>query len=92
MQGYLDGAPVVATLEGTDMDLFQPDAPGVARVYRTDGTWVWSELVAHYLRDRGIPPEREFFEHARANDFQVPEVGEDVRTAAASFVASEVGG
>jgi hypothetical protein len=84
---YLEEAPVVATLEGADTDLFSPDRPGVARVHRTDGAWVWSELVIHYLRERRIAPENALVEHARSNGFQVPDVDEATRTAAAAVAA-----
>ena len=38
----------------------------------TDGTWVWPEGLAHYVRVHGIALPDEFVAHMAAHDFGVP--------------------
>lgn len=92
LSAYLENAPVVLTQEGGDPDLF--DATGattIPREYRTDGSWVWPASVAHYLRAHNVAPERGLVEHVRSRDFQIPDVGQDVRDAAAAAVGGGTG-
>lgn len=39
---------------------------------RTDGHWVWSDAVTHYLREHGVPPEPAFHQHLRGRAGTVP--------------------
>ncbi|MEU4802032.1 TNT domain-containing protein [Actinosynnema sp. NPDC023587] len=82
---YLDGAPVAVVGRGFDADVLNPDAPAVVPVaFQTDGHWIWPAAVGYYLREYGVPPEAELVERARANDYELPEVSEDARVAAAA--------
>jgi hypothetical protein len=90
VSGYLENAPVVLTRPGSDPDLFdQSGATGIPREYRTDGSWVWPASVAYYLRTHGVAPERGLVEHIRAGDYRIPDVGQDVRQAAAAAIGSD---
>src|SRR5262245_41076878 len=39
----------------------------------SDGTWGWPEGLAHYVESHAIALPDQFLEHARANEFRVPE-------------------
>nr|WP_308258209.1 glycohydrolase toxin TNT-related protein [Saccharothrix obliqua] len=83
---YLDHAPVaVVGRGGFDADVLNPEAPAVVPVaFQTDGHWIWPAAVGYYLRAYGVPPEPELVERVKAHDFELPEVPEDVRVAAAA--------
>lgn len=40
----------------------------------TDGTWVFPEGLAHYIRSHGVKPPAEFLKHIRQHGFRVPEL------------------
>ncbi|WP_447008588.1 glycohydrolase toxin TNT-related protein [Saccharothrix isguenensis] len=82
---YLDRAPVAVIGRGFDADVLNPDAPALVPVaFQTDGHWIWPAAVGYYLRTYGVPPEPELVERAKAQDFVLPEVTEEVRVAAAA--------
>lgn len=84
---YLEQAPVVLAARGFDDDLLDPARPRrVPLTYRTDGTWVWSGAVGYYLRVHGVPPEPELVAHIRSGGFRVPEVSDEVRSAAVAAI------
>lgn len=89
---YLDQAPVAFPAGAPVPDL--EDAAGPAVVpsgYRTDGTWVWPEAVAYYLRVHGISPDVGLVSHIRANAGRVPEVSpESLNTAVRTLTANGV--
>ncbi|MCG8919552.1 TNT domain-containing protein [Actinokineospora sp. PR83] len=66
--GYLDAGRVLLHGRGDLPDLLAPGQPRtVPMTYQTDGCWVWSGTVAHYLREHGVPPRIELVDHIRAN-------------------------
>lgn len=80
---YLEaGAPVVER-DVWAADLFEPDRGHVVPTsFRTDGTWIWSDASAYYLRDRGLAPEPDFLGHIRTAGYRPPVVDEPRREAA----------
>jgi hypothetical protein len=87
LSAYLENAPVVLTRDGSDPDLFdQSDTTEIPREYRTDGSWVWPASVIHYLVEHNVAPERGLVEHARSRDYQIPDLDQGVRDAAAATI------
>jgi hypothetical protein len=61
---YLETAPVIPSA---------PDGPRDAPAFRTDGIWVWDELIAYYVRTSLIAPwPMTFVEHAQDAGFVPP--------------------
>jgi hypothetical protein len=50
------------------------DLPDIGTQDRTDGTFLFPEGLAHYVRVHAVRPSNEFLEHVRANDYRVPEL------------------
>lgn len=70
---YLNTGHVLLGGRGFDVDVFAPDSvPDVPAAFHTDGTWIWPASIPHYLRKHGVPPEPEFLDHIRANNFTPP--------------------
>jgi hypothetical protein len=42
--------------------------------------------VGYYLRAHGVPPEPELATHIRASGFRVPEVADEIRSAAVAVI------
>lgn len=81
--GYLRDAPVVLYTLERDDDRFQRwRGRAVPMSFHSDGTWVWSEELSYYLEHYAFAPEPALHRHIAANDYRVPEVAEDVLTAA----------
>ncbi|MET8798580.1 TNT domain-containing protein [Nocardia sp. NPDC004568] len=79
---YLDTAYAVIAGRGFDPDLFDPAGPAdVPTGYHTDGTWIWTASVPHYLAKHGIPPEPDLVAHIRANQFTPPQPNEETKAA-----------
>ncbi len=71
---YLRAAPVVLSSRGLAPDAVDPEHPEtVPMVFHTDGRWVWSGSVPHYLEHHDIAPDVSLLAHIRANRYQVPE-------------------
>lgn len=79
---YLESAPVVLSASGFAADAFVPDDLDVPLTYRTDGTWVWSDAVPHYLRKHGLPPEPDLVQHVVSRNFRTPTPSESQHAAA----------
>lgn len=80
---YLRGGAAVLTTAARTKDLVFPDrSDHVPLGYRTDGTWIWPEDVLYYLERDQASPDPALLTHIRAQDYAVPEVSPDVRTAA----------
>lgn len=80
---YLNSAFVVLFASGFGEDAFSPDSPpDVPMKYSTDGTWIWPAAVTYYLAKYEMPPEPEFLEHIRAQNYELPEVSEQAAEAA----------
>ncbi|MPY97699.1 MAG: DUF4237 domain-containing protein [Actinophytocola sp.] len=87
VMGYLYGSPVVHMGEAPTPDLFAPQtAPSVPNAFHTDGTWIWSAAVPHYLRMHGVAPEAALLDHIRANSYRPPFVSQRVRETARAEV------
>ncbi|EIE99549.1 hypothetical protein SacglDRAFT_02657 [Saccharomonospora glauca K62] len=85
---YLSEAPTVLAAWSYDTDAFDPERPpSVPLNVRTDGTWVWPDSVAYYLREHDVAPDPELLAHVRQRDYVVPEVGEDVRQRVVELIA-----
>lgn len=88
---YLDKAPVIMAGRGFDQDLFVPDSPrDVPAGYHTDGKWIWTASVPHYLAKHGVPPEADLVEHVRANAFTVPRLEQGTKDAAYIALTGEI--
>jgi hypothetical protein len=72
---------------GNMVDPLDPDrGPVVPLSYRTDGTWVWQEALAYYMRARGAAPELEFLCHIEERGYLAPgSVPDDTAAAAAAL-------
>ena len=44
----------------------------VPTIIRTDGTWIWTDSTAYYLREYGLQPDADLLAHIRANSYEVP--------------------
>lgn len=87
---YLNTAHVVMGGRGFDPDLFDPNsAPDVPAGYHTDGTWLWTASVPHYLAKHGVPPEADLVAHIRANGFTPPQLDQDTKDAAYTALTGE---
>jgi hypothetical protein len=75
--GYLDAALPVLTTSATMADLLDPDlAEVVPLTFRTDGTWIWTDTVAYYLRRYALAPEEHLLAHVREAGPRAPQVSE----------------
>ena len=85
---YLAGGRLVVRAAGRMSDpLGRGTEPVVPLSYRTDGTWVWQEALAYYVRTRGVAPELELLCHIEERGAQLPEsVPADVLALAAAVV------
>jgi hypothetical protein len=86
---YLEAAPVILAARSFNADEFAPGEQDVPLNFRTDGTWIWSGSVPHYLRKHGVPPEPELVQHIRARGFQVGEVDEASQDRAVSVITGQ---
>lgn len=84
---YLESAPVVLSARSLDQDEFAPADRDVPLNFRTDGVWVWSGAVSHYLHKHGVPPEPELVRHIVTRGFQVGEVHEVAKDHAVRLIA-----
>jgi hypothetical protein len=70
---YLEQTPIVLAARGFDTDRLDLTGPrNVPMTFHTDGVWVWSGAVGHYLRHHDAAPAPDLVAHIRAQDFQVP--------------------
>ncbi|MEU0540318.1 hypothetical protein ABZ319_10640 [Nocardia sp. NPDC005978] len=86
---YLESAPLIWVARGFDEDAFAPDALDVPLGFRTDGTWIWAEAIAHYLRKYKVPPDPEMVRHIMARGFRLEGVDETTKQRAAWFVSGQ---
>ncbi|RSN40485.1 hypothetical protein [Actinomadura sp. WAC 06369] len=85
---YLEHAHVVVSSRRKDPDLLDPSrAPHVPRTYHTDGTWIWPGEVGYYLDVHSVPPQPELVEHARGQDFRIPDLDERTRARVLAAIA-----
>jgi Tuberculosis necrotizing toxin len=90
---YLEAAPVALTTQGMDSDRLAHENPDTIPIaFHTDGSWIWPAAVIFYLARYNVPPESELVQHIRANNFQLPEVDDSTRAAAAALLGNMVSG
>ncbi|MRH88641.1 hypothetical protein GFY24_14510 [Nocardia sp. SYP-A9097] len=83
---YLESAPVVLSARSLDEDEFAPGQRDVPLNFRTDGVWVWSGAVPHYLHKHGLPPEPELVRHIVARGFQIRDVDDATKDLAVRMI------
>jgi hypothetical protein len=73
--GYLRAGAVVLAVGGLGLDVFEPDRGEVVPLgSRTDGEWIWSDGVAHYLEHHGVAPDPDLYRRIRDRGHRCPEV------------------
>lgn len=73
--GYLNAGQLLLATTDRMPDILDAGAgPVVPMSYRTDGSWVWTDTVAYYLRTYGLSPDPELVAHIRARDHVVSPV------------------
>lgn len=81
--GFLEGGTVIADAGLRDTDLLEPHRVGAVPIaFRTDGTWIWGDAVAYYLRWHHVPPEADLLAHIQAHEYHAAIVEGGVREAA----------
>lgn len=61
---YLDAAAELVATGGTGVDVVEPRRGAVVPMsLRTDGTWIWSDAVAYYLREHHLAPDPRLLAH-----------------------------
>ncbi|MET8422577.1 hypothetical protein [Nocardia sp. NPDC004860] len=83
---YLESAPVVLAARSFDEDEFIPGDRDVPLNFRTDGAWIWSGSVPHYLRKHGLPPEPELVQHIVDRGYQLGEIDEATKEIAVRII------
>jgi hypothetical protein len=77
LDGYLRRGRLVLLTTARDVDVLDPARRRtVAISVRTDGSWVWSDAVRHYLTRYGTAPDDAFYDHIRQCRYQCPGVDE----------------
>ncbi|MBF8184532.1 hypothetical protein ITP53_01975 [Nonomuraea sp. K274] len=65
--GYLTSATLIRENTVRRDDIMDPSRRGVVPWnFRTDGTWIWSEAIAYYLREHRLAPAADFLGHLTA--------------------------
>lgn len=85
---YLDSAPIVLAARSFEVDEFAPADRDVPLTFRTDGAWIWSGSVSHYLRKHALPPDPELLRHIVDRDFQLGEVSAEAMTLAVRVITT----
>lgn len=87
--GYLAGGAVLATSGVLVRDWFT-EAPGIAiQELQTDGEWVWSRDLAHYVQVHAVDLPQEFLARMKGQGWQCPEISEEQLIALAdAYLAS----
>jgi len=62
---YLDAGPVLLTTDLLGDDMVEPRGARVPMDVRTDGTWIWTDATAYYLRHYLIAPHPDLLAHIR---------------------------
>jgi len=67
------GEPLLVTTAQMD-DVVDGSQYCVPMSFRTDGTWIWTEVSAYYAERHRLEPDLRLLAHIRANDYSAPEV------------------
>lgn len=86
---YLENAPVVLAARSYEVDEFAPEDRDVPLNFRTDGVWIWSGSVPHYLRKHDLPPEPELVQHIIDKGFSHGEIDEAAMDLAVRVITSD---
>lgn len=71
---YLNNGTLLLATLAREHDVFDVDAGAVVpSSFRTDGTWIWTDAVAYYLRTYALSPHAELLAHIRKHDFTYTE-------------------
>jgi hypothetical protein len=74
----LDDATAILLTTATAPDLFAPElGERVGLNVRSDGAWVWSDVVSYYVREHGIIMDRGLLDHVRTAGYVCAVVGAD---------------
>jgi hypothetical protein len=69
---YLDGAPLIRHAPGFTIDEVDQSKGEVVPIgTATDGVWIWDIEISYYLKTYGYAPDPEFYEHIKAQNYQV---------------------
>ncbi|TQF16441.1 hypothetical protein FJV41_08130 [Myxococcus llanfairpwllgwyngyllgogerychwyrndrobwllllantysiliogogogochensis] len=69
---YLRQASVLSASSGCDDDWFTGEKNVALRYSRTDGAWIWTDVLAHYVEKHGVALPQDLLEHMRAQDWHCP--------------------
>ncbi|MEV6771271.1 hypothetical protein AB0N05_21890 [Nocardia sp. NPDC051030] len=83
---YLESAPIVLAARSLDEDEFAPGDRDVPLNFHTDGFWIWSGAVPHYLHKHGVPPEPDLVRHIVTRGFRHGEVSEAAKDLAVKAI------
>jgi hypothetical protein len=89
LAAYLRGGRLVVRVGGSAVDPLDPDGPPIPLGLRTDGVWIWSEALAHYVTLRGAAPELELLTHIEERGYRLPELLPDELVPRAGVVLKE---
>jgi hypothetical protein len=82
---YLEGGSVVLETDWHNADRIDPTRQfAVRQAYRTDGTWVWANAVAYYLRHHDVAPAPDFHAWIVDHDYRAATAPDDVVARAAA--------
>ncbi|MFI5777117.1 hypothetical protein [Nocardia sp. NPDC051570] len=83
---YLESAPVILSARSREVDEFAPTDRDVPLDYRTDGAWIWSGSVPHYLRKHSLAPEPDLVRHIQDRDFRLGTVEQAAKDSALQVI------
>jgi hypothetical protein len=68
---FLEGGDVLLATTALEQDIFDGSlGEVVGQTFRTDGTWIWTDTVAYYLRTYGLAPDPELLAHIRSTGYR----------------------
>lgn len=73
-----DGTVVVRTTALDEDVVDRARGSVVPGSFRTDGTWLWNDGLAYYVREHGIAPPADFYSHVIACGYRCPRPGRAV--------------
>jgi hypothetical protein len=70
---YLRGGIVLVRSTALDPDMVDRGRGHVVPAsFRTDGAWIWSDGLMYYVREHGVAPVSEFYDHIVAHGYRCP--------------------
>ncbi len=87
--GYLDNAAVLLATAAREADPFDEGAgPVVPLSFRTDGSWIWTDAVAYFLRTYAVSPDDALLAYIRTRDYRIPDADPVAEHRALAFLLS----